>query len=293
MNAGEVDEPIRESAPLARWIAERLCQVDPATGESCAWYHGFRQYLRVLGLAITPAHHAGFLKDAFGAAAPRGSRVRVLVSGAIDYSMFAHVLWACRSNGVTADVTVVDICDTPLFLNLWYARRVGVPVNTVRVSILTHEADGAYDFVCTNAFFGQFPPSQRPALMAQWRNLLKPGGQVITVTPFRPGSQAERVGFTPDEGRALHDAVLRAAQAQPGALDIPPDEVARRAESFAARMKVYPVRSLDEIRDLFEQGGFGLDHLSSPPAAPDSRGDLTGPTVSRSARYALVIATRK
>jgi hypothetical protein len=293
MNPGVIEEPVHESAPLARWIAERLCRVDPRTGESCAWYHGFRQYLRALDLAITPAHHAAFLRDAFATAVARGGRARVLVSGAIDYSMFAHVLWACRQNGASADVTVLDICDTPLFLNLWYSRRVGNPVRTVRASILDHENAGGYDVICTNAFFGQFPPEQRLALMTRWRDLLAPRGKVITVAPFRPGSGTGTVGFTQQEAKALRDAVLHAAQQQDGKLDLDPEGLARLADAFAARMRVHPVRSLKEIADLFEQGGFGLDHLSSAPVAPDNRVQLTGPTVSRSAEYALVVASRK
>ena len=54
----------------------------------------------------------------------RGPR-RVLISGAADYSILAYVLWACRENGLDAEVTVLDRCDTPLLLNTWYAEQGG------------------------------------------------------------------------------------------------------------------------------------------------------------------------
>ena len=289
-------EPVHESAPLARWVAERVCRTDPRTGESCAWYHGFRQYLRALDLAVTPAHHAGFLREAVSAAVAPGARVRVLVSGSIDYSMFAHVLWACRAAGASAEVTVVDICDTPLFLNLWYAQKVGTHVRIVRASILEFQDSGAFDLICTNAFFGQFSPGQRADLMRRWHSLLAPGGTVLTVTPFRPGSGLEPVGFTPREAEALREAVRRTAHARGGGLDLAPDELAARADAFAARMRVHPVRSLDEIRALFETTGFRLEHLSSAPlpnsSFPDLTPPLTGPTVCRSAPYAQIVARR-
>lgn len=296
VNVPKIDEEdsawVHESAPLARWIADRLCRVDPATGESCAWYHGFRLYLRALGLAITPAHHAEFLREAFAGSVVEGQRVRVLVSGAIDYSMLAHVVWACRECGATADVTVVDVCDTPLFLNLWFARRVGVPVRTVRSNILAYESADPFDFVCTNAFLGQFSPRQRPELVARWHSLLAPGGRVVTVTPVRPGAGRDPVGFTPGEAEALRDAVREAAREQAGRLDLDPDGLAEIADAFAARMRVHPVQSVEEVATLFGEGGFSLEHLSLSPVA-DGRGDLTGPTVSRSAEYALVEACRR
>jgi hypothetical protein len=248
--------------------------------------------LRALGLAIAPEHHAGFLRDAFASSVVAGDRVRVLVSGAIDYSMFAHVRWAGHQCGATADVTVVDVCDTPLFLNLWYAQRIGAPVRTVRSSILTYQNPGSHDIICTNAFFGQFSPDQRTDLMKCWHTLLAPGGKVITVTPYRPGSGIDPIGFAPAEAIALRNAVRDRAQQYAGNLDLDPDGLARLADAFAARMRVHPVRSLQEIRTMFENGGFELEHLSSAPLPGDDPSPLTGPTVCRSANYALIIARR-
>lgn len=286
------DEPVQESAPLAFQAAARLCRVNPETGETCVWYHGFRQYLRVLGLAITPAHHAGFLREAFATVARPGARLRVLVSGAIDYSMLAHVIWASREHGATADVTVVDLCETPLFLNQWYAKRTGLDVTTVRSDILGYTPPDGYDVICTNAFFGQFPPAQRRELMTKWHALLRRGGKVFTVAPFRPGSGTDRIGFTPQQARELCDAVLRAARERSGMIDMKPEALAQHAERFAARMKIYPVRSLDEIADLAGQGGLAVERLESMPVEPDAHAGLSGPTVSRSAHYAALIAGR-
>src|SRR5262245_36311726 len=101
-------EPLELSAPLARRLAPQLCHKDPASGESCAWQHGLWQYLRILGMNHSPRAHAAFLLEALAATARPG--MRVLVSGAADYSMLAHVLAATRA----AEVTVLDVCETPL-----------------------------------------------------------------------------------------------------------------------------------------------------------------------------------
>ncbi len=281
-----------ESAPLARWVAERLCREDPHRGESCSWYHGFRPFLRALGLAVTPAHHADFLRRAFRLALEPGRRARVLVSGAIDESMFAHVVWAAREAGAAVDVTVVDICETPLFLNLWFSRRSGIPVATICSDILSLQAPEPFDLICTNAFFGQFDARQRPALIRRWHALLNPGGRVITVAPVRRGSGTEPVGFTPAEAGSLRATIVASAQAADSAstLGACPTTLAQFADTFTARMKVHPLVSEDAIADLFEAGRFRLDHLST--SSIHDHLSLTDPTVSRSAEYAQVIARR-
>jgi SAM-dependent methyltransferase len=288
----QVDEPVVESAPLARWVAERLCRADPGTGETCAWYHGFWQYLRVLDLVTTPAHHADFLREAFRGAAGDGNRLRVLISGAIDYSMLAGVLWACGLHAVSAEVTVVDICDTPLFLNHWYARRVGCRIRSFRSDILDHPAEAAYDVVCTHSLLGQFAPARRNELVARWRQALRPGGRVITVNRIRPDGGAERAGFSPEQARALREAAMCLSPVQCEQLEIPPDELVRGAERYAARRRPYPVRSREELAALFEEAGFTLEHLSCAPVAATHAIAVSGPTIAGGAEYARLVARR-
>src|SRR5690606_34048480 len=75
-----VEEPLAESAPVARELAARLCRVDPGSGESCAWYHGLWQFLRLMKLVTTPEHHADFYREALGKAAREGESRNVLIA---------------------------------------------------------------------------------------------------------------------------------------------------------------------------------------------------------------------
>jgi SAM-dependent methyltransferase len=290
-NLQSPEEPVIESAPLARWIAERLCRSDPATGQSCSWYHGFWQTLRAMDLVTTPAHHAEFFDHAFAMARTHGGPLDVLISGAIDYSMLTHVLRACARHGATPAVTVVDICDTPLFLNRWYARRVGARVRTVSSDILGFHDAAAYDVVCTHSFLGQFSPDARRALMATWHAALKPGGLAITVNRVRHDSGPARTGFSPDQAGALREAVLRKSESLREALELDAESLVRGAEAYAARRRPHPVQSPAEIRDLFENGGFGLEQLScAPVTGADAR--VSGPTTPGGALYARIVARR-
>jgi hypothetical protein len=285
-------EPILESAPLAREAAQRLCRPDPETGESCFPVHGIWLYLRALGLIAGPEHHAGFLRDAFGIVAGTSNRPRVLVSGAADYSMAAHVEWACREHGASPATTVVDLCETPLYLNRWYAQRTGFGVETRRSDILRYDEFQAFHAVCTHSFLGRFCEGERSTLLARWKRLLKPGGVAITVNRVRAGSSAGRIGFSEEQTRAFCAAVTaRAGRIRPQ-LDIDPQDLGRWAEAYAAQRWLYPVRSLEEMRRLFEDGGFEVERLSEARLEKSPEGNLSGPATLEGASYACVIARR-
>lgn len=288
-----VEEPLLESAPLARRVAELLCTDNPTLGMNCFWYHGFWQTLRLLNLVATPEHHADFLRRAFARAAASASRLSVLICGAIDYSTLAHVLWSCELRGVAADVTVVDVCDTPLYLNRWYADRVKAGIRTVRSNILDYQSTESHDVVCTHSFFGQVPPATRPRLMEKWRELLRPGGRAITVNRIRPGSGLQQIGFSSQQARALRDAILRAPQELKDRLGIGAEELARYADDYATRRRPYPVRSREDFVRLFEEGGFTVEYLDCAPVAAPPGVQVGGPTTLDGSEYAQIIARRQ
>ena len=74
----------------ARRIAPNLCEVDPETGENCAWYHGFWPSLHALNVTTRPDHHRAFYADNLSALARDGYR-RVLISGSADFNMLQQV----------------------------------------------------------------------------------------------------------------------------------------------------------------------------------------------------------
>ena len=288
-----VFDPLEESAPIARKLAPELCRSDPKTGNSCAPSHGLWQYLRLLGLALSPEHHGELFRRALDGVAAPTVPVRVLVSGAADYAMLAHVLAAFGRRGVQVAATVLDLCETPLALNRWYAERVAQPVETHRGDILEYSPRQPFDVVCTHAFFAMFAPPQRPALLAKWHQLLRPGGIAVTVNRVRPENSAAQVSFGEDEVRAFRDAVRARARAFGPALGVDPDALALDAENYARRQHFHPVRSAEEIRTLFEQAGFLVDHLSVAPIAHGAQSGVSGPTVPGTANYLSVIAKRR
>ena len=285
------DEPLLLSAPLAKSAATLFCHKDSASGQDCSWIHGPWQYLRALRLVTTPEHQADFLCTALQSLARTAHR-RVLISGAADYSMLAHVLRTYAKEGVSADVTVVDLCETPLFLCRWYARGFGVRVETVASDILDYKAVEPFDLVCTHAFLEQFSPAGRKFLMAKWQKLLRPGGAVVTVTSLRPSAAPEEARFAPDQARAFRDTAVRRAEESRDVLAVDPEEVAKWVEVYTQRCCTYPIRSREEILGLFIEGGFAIEYFDSGELGAVAGRQPSGPTAAGSADYAQVIASR-
>lgn len=285
MTPASPDEALDEAARLARERASALCRRDPATGHSCDWLHGLWPTLRLLGLATEPSLHGAFLRPAL--AAIPGERPRVLLSGAADHALLAQALAAFGARA--PDITVLDICDTPLMLNRWYAERCGAQLATRRSNILEYEGEAPFDAICTHAFLGHFDPAGRAALAAKWHALLRPGGKVITVNRLRPLGDAQWIAFSVDQIWAYRSRVEQAAKAR--ALQLP--GLARAAELYAGRQAIYPLGTALELQELFEDAGFGIEHLSVATIAPAARQAVDAPTVPGGSGYAQLIATRR
>src|SRR3546814_1159862 len=81
--------------------------------------------------------------------------------------------------------------------------------------VLDYAGGARFDVVCTHCFLGYFTPEQRPALMAKWFSLLRPGGRVLTVNPIRPTPDHAFVPFTPAQAASFEARAMAAAEARP------------------------------------------------------------------------------
>ncbi len=279
------DEGLEEAARLARAQAPALCRRDAATGTACDWHHGLWPTLRLLGLVTAPALHGDFLRAALAGIA--GGRPRVLLSGAADHALLAQVLAAFGARA--PEVTVLDICATPLLLNRWYAERAGANIATVRSDVLDFSGQESFDVVCTHAFLGNFDAAQRTALAAKWHALLRPGGKVVTVNRLRPGHEAQWIAFSVEQVWAYRARVEDAAQAR--ALQVP--RLGKAAETYASRQTIFPLGSAAELRALFEGAGFDIEQLTVSTLPAAVREQPSAPTVPSRDSYALLIAVRR
>ena len=225
------DEPLRESAPVAYGLAHRHC---PSGPEGCRDYHAMWQYFRQIGLLTTIGTNTDFLVATLRGLADADSCRRVLISATADYGMLAHVLHAYRLAGVEPEVTVVDMCETPLALNRWYAERAGVTIRTCRANLLEFRADAPFDLVCTHSFLGRLTQEVRAGALDKWHEVLRPGGHVVTVARVRYGAPDGGVTrYEPAEIVEFRDRALALARAKEHELDLPAEAIADAAEHYA------------------------------------------------------------
>jgi SAM-dependent methyltransferase len=288
----QIVEPLPESAPLAWRRAPQLCSKDPTTDESCAWIHGFWQYLRLLGLASTPGLHSRFFIDALAACGVAGASRKVLISGAADYAMLDLVIQAHKAGDVRADITVVDRCETPLMLNRWFAERAGTDITTRHRDIFDYTDVRGFDAVCTHSFLSELPPARWPQLLDKWRQLLRPGGVVITINRLRPDAGSEPRGFTPEQATSFRDAVTEQARSLGRALDVTALQLVEAADTYISRRRSYAPRSPQQLAELFEGAGLKVDTLLHGPVATGARSGISGPTTPGNADYARIVARR-
>ena len=267
------EEPLAESAPLARRLAAEHCLKDATGGDVCGWYHGLWQDLRLIGFDASPGDQADFFQEAFALVARNPGRKRILISGAADYGILAHLLLACRRNAIEVDVTVLDLCPTPLHLNTWFADRLGLPITTVCADILEYEPEQTFDVICSHSFLIQFTAERRDLVVAKWRQMLASGGHLVAVNRVRAASGP--VFFTPEAARDFCEGAARRLAENPAYSAPERAEVLRVAEVFAGRRITHALPAA-ELAVLFPRNGLKIAWdttiVSADPRLPNVPG---------------------
>ena len=241
--------------------------------------------MRALGLVTTPHTHREFYARTLAELIGHGHR-RVLISGSADINMLEQVYAAFDVAGAAPGITFVDRCPTPVALAEWYATRTKRAVTATASDILDYE-DEPFDLICTHSFMGYFTDEGRKALARKWASLLRPGGKVVTINRIRPGASGV-VCFTPKQARLFALRAQEAASAQ--GLDAP--AIFKAAARYAERFRIRPVGSLANLRAVFEENGFAIDHIASDPDDGQRFLPETAPTTPDGAHYVRIIATR-
>jgi len=278
-----VVEPLAESCDWLSAVAEFTCAADrelawsrdqfaPVQDTSCAWYHGNWQYLRLLDLVSNPANHSDFYGAAFQRAAGQLNSADVLICGAADYSMLAHV---CCALGPSVRPVVVELCRTPLIANDWYALRTG----TARPTLIQGDACadlpvGDFDVVVSDSFLPRIEQANLVPMLQNWRGALRPGGSVVTTVRIAEPGESDRQQFID----LFTETVESSASWLPSVTRRSADELAKRAASWVRREEATAFYGVDAVVEVFRAAGF-------------STVDSTDRQIGRK-RYAEIVAVR-
>lgn len=161
------------------WVLRRFDQVDPKE------WDGFREGI---ALGISEA-----LKD--------GRRPAILIAGAADTGILKSVVDAAYLAGGDAavreiDVTVIDICETPLQMCRNYAAQHGINVVTERTDIGSYAPGSRYDVIAFHEVLAFFPEDQRLSFMKGIVSWARPGGLIVSWSlvspPNRDGDEQQK-----------------------------------------------------------------------------------------------------
>lgn len=275
-----IHEPLADSAMLAQQWSRDLC-----TG--CGSYHGAWQVLRLLGVLNSMRSDDDFLVSQLDAAIGSGAS-SILVSGAADYALQARIAAVAKKHNAAPRITVVDLCETPLELNRWYAARTGMDVELVRGNILDYRNPGGFDLVCTHSFLCFFNEDERKKLVSVWWDCLAPGGAVLTAQRARPNDNSIRHGFSASQAAELGQRAYQLATEQYDQLGIDPGQARSLAVDYATNRSTYLVRDSEQLRQLFLQQGFELEWLAPPGGGQFEKDVPSTPTESSHRRWRIL-----
>ena len=283
------DEPLAESAPVAWALAPRLCAGDPASIESCLWYHRIWQHLRLLDIITSIRTNTAFLLATLERLAP--THPRVLISGSADYAMLAHLRQAFGTRPL--DVTMLDRCATSVAINQWYAERYGMALTPICGDALTVQGDRPFDLVCTHNFVGRFDDEARQRLVNRWHAVLRPGGVVVTTQRVRPGDQRQYSSYSHNEARALADTVAGAASVYTGELGATPEQIREVTYQYALRKRTHVIASPEGIVAPFERAGFAVSLADEGGGPAEREADRPSSTAGPDTYRMRIVAVRR
>jgi len=162
---------------MEEWAKENRLEPD-----TCGWYHGTWQYLRLLDMVAVPHWHREFYNRVLGGILKQKPRANVLISAAADWGMLASLHEAIEIADAKPEIVLYDICKTPLKAAHWYADRHKLPLKTKCGNIITENIPEApFDLIVTDEFLSVLKAEYKPLITKRWNELLKPGGSVVTV----------------------------------------------------------------------------------------------------------------
>ena len=218
--------------------------------DSCSWYHGTWQYLRLLDMVATPSWYP-FYNSALSRILANKPTANVLISAAADYGMLATLYKAIETAQANPTIVIYDICRTPLRSCEWYADRAGLTVKTVRGDLLEGRIPEApFDLIVTDEFLTVLKIDYKPMITKRWRELLRPGGSVVTTAMIGSVTTPQlREGYAKRSRQLVSDNLNSFPQLENGNANLLMEQFDRFANFHTRHM----INDEHEIRSLFSE----------------------------------------
>jgi len=281
--AGEIAEPLLESAPVAFETAMARCSSANAQRD-CRAYHAVWQYLRLTDVIRAVRIDGPLFVAAIRAQAARAPLRRILISGSADYSMLAYLAHAAGSIGASPAFDVVDRCGTTLKMNEWYGARRGLTVRTILTDVNAFEPKESYDLIATHSFLHWPDADQRTRLFRNWRAWLAPEGRLCLSNRIEMVSLgADATSLVDRTGEMVSDFFRRRTELRLN-LPIPDPEFESLIRSYATPMARVRDLTMERLRHHFDDAGLLVECALRVTEAVPGHGDINSAPVPSEGR---------
>jgi hypothetical protein len=186
--------------------------------------------------------------------------------------MLAQLHKAVEAAGATPNIVIYDICETPLKSCQWYADRNGFRIKTVRENLITgNVAEAPFDLIVTDEFLTVLKSEYKPLITKRWKELLKPGGSVVTVAMIGGATTPDlRQGYQ----RRASQLLEQSNGLFPSNLNRDKSAIIGQFQTFAAYHNRHMIVDENELRALFaDYASLSLRRITTP-------GECVNPTDS-------------
>jgi len=162
-------ERLGEIAAETYAVAGRLCG-------SCRNLHALWPYIR-LSRSSTGLERSGSVLETALRAFITGGLRKILIAGAADTGLLSLVLRAADDFDV--DVTVLDVCASPLELCRRLAGQWSIPVRTVKQDLADLDERQTFDLVLVHGTLHFIAGEKRLNVLARIHRALRPNGRLV------------------------------------------------------------------------------------------------------------------
>lgn len=241
--------------PLARFAFDRAPDLCAPEHGCCAYHRAWSMIRWLMKDGLLPAGQDFFATHL--AQVARHGRCRVLLSGAADAGLAAMVLGALAGQGLRADLVLAERCATPIAQNRQFMEQLGHPIELHHGDILTLDC-APVDAVIAHSFINFLPADLRPALVAHWARLLRPGGVVLLHQKLGGGGSGDTLAGVAASRQRL-EAAARARGVAPDLIA----QIGQAGEAFWLQPRPAHRLEAEELHEMLAAAGFEAPQITA------------------------------
>lgn len=247
-------ELLKESAKIAYEQSLHLC-------DGCSYYHGLWQYLRLFDIMTSPYNDKFLYDKALDFVEDKNRVINILISGASDYGILQTVLDLILDKNLKVDITVLDLCDTTLYMNQWYANRFNIKINVEKEDILLYSPNVKYDVIISHSFLGRFDEIGQVKLFEKWHDLLFEDGIIVSTSQIRVG----KIGWQTFDELQRENYLKKVLENSLRFNDIDLEEniISSLVKDFTKNFTTFAIPSEDYLRNLIENSNFKINYFET------------------------------